>query len=200
VVFAAGRAQRYPRSRIYMIAIDGSQRRALARGDQPSWSSDGRHIVFQRNYASVGIDAARRGVFIIRPDGTHLRRLTASTGDGFPSFSPDGRRVAFVRQVGSPLPVDQQRAEWRTIDITGRDDTLVASHLYSPFSSRYGAPQWAPDGTRLGALREDTSTPISTVAFVTVSPTGTDERVEFTFPRRPSGYTYYARDFSWRPR
>jgi hypothetical protein len=68
VVFAAGRAARNPRSRIYTIAIDGSQRRALTPGDRPSWSSDGRHIVFQRDYAGVGLDSARRGVFIIRPD------------------------------------------------------------------------------------------------------------------------------------
>jgi len=201
VVFAAGRAARYPRSRIYTIALDGSQRRALTRGDRPSWSSDGRHIVFQRDYPSVGLDSARRGVFIIRPDGTHLRRLTASTQDRLPSFSPDGRRVTFVREVGEPLPVTQHRTEWHTVDIAGRHDRLVASRNQWPFVIRYGAPQWAPDGTRLSALREDASTlPIPTVAFVTVAPTGTGERVEFPFPKRPSGYTYYAGDFSGRPR
>jgi Tol biopolymer transport system component len=54
---------------------DGSDERRIARGggflhyDRPSWSRDGQWIAFTR--------ANSRGFFIVRPDGTGLRRLGA---------------------------------------------------------------------------------------------------------------------------
>jgi TolB protein len=59
---------------------DGSGERRIARGggsliyDRPSWSRDGRWIAFTRG-ASGG-----ESLFIVRPDGTGLRRLGARTG------------------------------------------------------------------------------------------------------------------------
>lgn len=176
--------------------IDGSHRRALARGDRPAWSSDGRYIVFDREVA------ARKGVFIMRSNGRGLRRLTASASDRQPSFSPDGGHVAFLRDLRTPSPV----TEWHTIDPDGRNDVLVATHATGQL--RYGAPQWTPDGMRLAGIREQThpmgAFPAYVQALVTVPPTGGDERVEFTFRRElvgfTFGYTYYAGDFSWQPR
>jgi Tol biopolymer transport system component len=55
---------------------DGSDERRIASGggwlhyDRPSWSRDGQWIAFTRGFV--------RGFFIIRPDGTGLRRLGAS--------------------------------------------------------------------------------------------------------------------------
>jgi Tol biopolymer transport system component len=69
---------------------DGSGERRIARGggllvyDRPSWSRDGRWIAFTRGNA--------RGLFIVRPDGTGLRRLGArqsgrySVGGWLPSL------------------------------------------------------------------------------------------------------------------
>lgn len=86
----------------------------------------------------------------MRASGRGLRRLTASANDRHPSFSPDGQRVAFLRDFTS---VGERRTEWHTIDIDGRNDVLVAAAGSSvPF--RYGAPQWTPDGKRLAAVRE----------------------------------------------
>jgi len=82
------------------------------------------------------------------------------------------------------LPVTEQHDEWHIVDVTGRRDKVVATHY--PASSRfvYCSSQWTPDGRRLSAVR--TETPIGTdrsiAAFVTISPTGADERVAFTFP------------------
>ena len=43
------------------------------------------------------------GVFVMRTDGTHLRRITSNRPDappdGQPQFSPDGRYLVFQREV-----------------------------------------------------------------------------------------------------
>jgi Tol biopolymer transport system component len=61
---------------------DGSGERRIARGsglliyDRPSWSPNGQWIAFTRGWSS---DDAH-GLFVVRPDGTGLRRLGARTG------------------------------------------------------------------------------------------------------------------------
>jgi Tol biopolymer transport system component len=139
VVFAAGDVKGH--SRIYTIALDGSHRKRLTRGEMPTWSGD-RHIVFQRGDASVGDDRDRYGLFVTRPDGHGLRRLTASSEDGVPSISPDGQRVLYVRTVGGPVGM-YQREEWRIVDVSGRNDTLVTAHVFGvgPFTLPTGADE-----------------------------------------------------------
>lgn len=60
---------------------------------EPSYSSDGRWIVF------VGFDAATAGggVYLMRSDGSE-RRLVIADGS-HPAFFPSGRAIAFVRTV-----------------------------------------------------------------------------------------------------
>jgi TolB protein len=92
-------------SAIFMMKASGSglkqitswQKDSLA--DKIDWSPDGARIAF----SSPGI-GDRRGVsanvFTVRPDGTGLTKLTNSRGgkthNGLDSWSPDGKKVAFV--------------------------------------------------------------------------------------------------------
>ena len=60
---------------------------------QPAWSPNGKRIAF----------ASRRDgpshIFVTRPNGTGVRRLTSSArDDDHPAWSPDGRRIAFGRE------------------------------------------------------------------------------------------------------
>jgi Tol biopolymer transport system component len=90
------------RAVIAVIDADGGHRRVLTPSGfqgQPSWSPDGRWIVFERDPGP-----GDNGVWLMRSDGSGLRRLTrnpyagAECGcDTDPAFAPDGRRISFVR-------------------------------------------------------------------------------------------------------
>jgi Tol biopolymer transport system component len=89
---------------ICLIRPDGTERRSLTEDegdisdDSPDFSPDGRRIVFARR-------TGRRngGIYTIRKDGTHLKRLYEATDEiiRHPVFSPDGRKIAFSRDKRS---------------------------------------------------------------------------------------------------
>jgi Tol biopolymer transport system component len=95
-------------SDIYVVDADGSDLRRLTRrssrspgANSPAWSPDGRRIAFvrwpdQRNDLFTGAE-----IYVVDTDGGGPRRVTArpleSPGDFGPVWSPDGKRIAFVR-------------------------------------------------------------------------------------------------------
>src|SRR3954452_25749 len=84
-------------------AFDGSHERDIRPRAQwsgrPSWSPGGRELAFSECDRTIFTDVdecVTYGVYRVRRDGTHLRRL--ATGRG-PSWSPDGRSIAFERAM-----------------------------------------------------------------------------------------------------
>ena len=69
--------------------------RAIARANNPDWSPDGR-IVFDRNPLDAAPD--HRDLYVGKPSGP-FRRLTRRGGTAG-SWSPDGKRIAFIRNGG----------------------------------------------------------------------------------------------------
>jgi TolB protein len=99
------RQLREPRSAIFVVSASGGRARRVVApaggvADKLDWSPDGSRIVFSAP-AEFGQNGQRSSnVFTIRPDGSGLRQLTHARGgklnNGADSWSPDGKRIAFV--------------------------------------------------------------------------------------------------------
>jgi TolB protein len=79
-----------PHSQIVVAHPDGSEAHVAASGTDPSWSPEGRLILFKT------FDDATETLWIstVSPDGTGLRRLAPGV---HPDWSPDGARIVYMR-------------------------------------------------------------------------------------------------------
>lgn len=137
---------------LWLVKADGTDLHELAPGQPVSeppvtgkgpaaWSPDGLHIAFE---------ASQNGALIYETDisGGVPRLLStdcppASCGESFPAYSPDGKRLAFVRSgKGNDLVVGVRDLA------TGKASLLEPTRL-STSLAWLGAPSWSPDGTQL---------------------------------------------------
>jgi TolB protein len=84
---------------------------------------------------------SERRLYVIGSDGRHLRRLTnnAFVWDTDPAWSPDGKRIAFVRH-----PYGGGAAAIYLIGADGSGLCRVTPYVKSVYR-----PAWSPDGTKL---------------------------------------------------
>src|SRR5262245_26505653 len=129
---------------IRVINADGSNERVLGRGLWPSWSPDGTRIVF-----FSGVGGAEGGIFLMNADGSGVTHLVtndfANPGWGdyavqTPSWSPDGRSIAFVRANYDDI--------W-TLHILDLAKSEISPLSLGGWSVSDSKPVWSPDGTRL---------------------------------------------------
>ncbi|MFI5953970.1 serine hydrolase [Cryptosporangium sp. NPDC051539] len=100
---------------------------------QPALSADGSRIVYVLRTIDTGHDRNVDQLWLAGADGGTLRRLTHGVTDAAPAWSPDGTRIAFLR--------DGQVA---ILDVEGGEPEAVTD---LPLGA--GAPRWSPDGSRL---------------------------------------------------
>jgi Tol biopolymer transport system component len=114
-------AQRMVRPRqmeLWVMNADGTDQRQVTKlggaNFGPSWTPDGRRIVFSSNYKNPR--SRNFELYIVNLDGTGLEQITSHDEfDGFPMFSPDGRRFIWASNRGSSKPGDTNLflADWK---------------------------------------------------------------------------------------
>jgi TolB protein len=98
---------------LFVIHPDGTGLRKLTErslnAGHPSWSPDGRRIVFNSHF-----EKPNGRIFVIRPNGKHLRQLTKAprgAEDFEPAYSPNGKLIAFS-SFGRHDPKDTDADIW----------------------------------------------------------------------------------------
>jgi dipeptidyl aminopeptidase/acylaminoacyl peptidase len=132
---------------VYTVPAQGGLVRRLTHSAKPwlirttpSYSPDGRTIAL-----AASTDAFNSDVFLMRADGSRLRRLTRSQGthdrlgeEHAPDFSPDGRRLVFTSNRDGNF-------ELYAIGVDGRGERRLTR---TPRVDESG-PRHSADGTRI---------------------------------------------------
>jgi hypothetical protein len=150
---------------IYTIEPDGSNKTLILEGSStstqllyysaPSYSPDGTKIALERSLANT--DGTEFQIYVVNADGTGLQRITNTneTINGkpvfnlLPAWSPDGKRLAFMRgytelrQEGSDALIVGHYAIY-----TANADGTNAQKLTDD-DIQNDSPAWSPDGKKI---------------------------------------------------
>jgi Tol biopolymer transport system component len=137
---------------------------------QPSFSPDGKWIVYERDIAP-----GNNGVWLMRSNGTALRRVTRNPFSGGdcgcdtdPNFSPNGKLITFVRI---------KKAERQQALFSVRRDGSGLRQL-TPYSWNVAVKHdWSPDGKLIVlTTNADYVRPNESANLVTIRPDGSGKK------------------------
>jgi Tol biopolymer transport system component len=116
--------------KVYKVAAEGGEAKDMGLGKMPSWSPDGKQIVFR---IPPDVGESRAGVWIMNADGTGREYLFPGHQ---PFFSPDGTRIVYTSEEQNGI---------RVFDI------LEGTHraISQPYSRITGYAAWSVDGKQL---------------------------------------------------
>ena len=118
---------------VYVMDDDGSNQTLLTdRLDPvlPSWSPDGRQIVFKRPGSFL---------YLMNSDGTNIRQLTKADYINRASFSPDGKFLVFKRRIQDP-------GDWKDRTVVLNIETGKMKEIADFWGNQH---DWSPDGKHI---------------------------------------------------
>ncbi|NOY99182.1 MAG: hypothetical protein GXP40_08270 [Chloroflexi bacterium] len=130
-------------SEIFLIQANGTGTTSLTSGSQPSWSSDGKRLIYilRKDLATSNLDADIATIDIQTGTVAFLAELDGY--EAFPRWSPDEKMVAFV---SADSPWGYGNAHDFSINILSGDSITIVSDHPSVFDIYY---KWSPDGAAL---------------------------------------------------
>jgi dipeptidyl aminopeptidase/acylaminoacyl peptidase len=126
---------------------------ALRLVEDPRISPDGATILYVQQEMDRASYEYRRSLWLIAADGeTPARRFTAGPNDSHARWSPDGKRIAFLRAPGHGVkPKDTAERErgvgQAQIWVIPVDGGEARQLTWMPYGA--GEPVWAPDGASI---------------------------------------------------
>jgi Tol biopolymer transport system component len=107
----------------------------------PAWSPAGGEIAFAAESRENGdhID-----IYVMRPDGSKLRRLTTAGANTQPNWSPDGARIVFVKGSSEVWLMRADGSRKRRLFV-------VPYAADNPNVDNPVSAVWSPDGTKIAS-------------------------------------------------
>ena len=178
---------------IYVMDADGSNPQNLTNNPtadyNPSWSPDGKRIVFsavREGHFKNNLDITEE-IYVMDADGGNQQRLTENRkNDWFPSWSPDGERIAFA----SDRKGDFENFEIYVIDADGSNQQKLTENRVYDWS-----PSWSPDGERIAFMSERDGNP----QIYVMDADGKNQLNLTNNPHRDSGPAWLNSPFSVSP-
>jgi Tol biopolymer transport system component len=199
-------AQRAPSARIpftsslWLMTASGAQPRQLVRSSEGdwnitgSWSPDGSLLVFTRSRYDERANRFVSAIYVVRPDGSGLRKLTDRGSD--PAWSPDGGLIAFASYR-------DENGQLSYGDIVHPANELYVMHADGGHLTRLthtkdineASPSWSPDSRTIAYQRGKVIDNAEGTIVLAVNADGSCVR---PIAADPKLFTWYARP-AWRP-